>query len=272
MYDGNDFMAQILSTQVIIEPPPPEAENPEEPVILTVDVAIGVDVLSGLVSASYSDSGTEYAMNAVSVPVRNGERLSSEILVGGHVDVFLKEKMTDVRAIRQGSTGCIALGGNGIYDGDGVNIIESTGIENVFCDGNSIFILSGGMWFSRNPNGTTTILLSGTPDGESVTGVGNVGNITYVAAPEMYRVDYSTRPDTSLQMSSRSNIAGISAKVSPWEDGSFMVVSRSGSGSAVQSYVSQTGGVGEPILFRAVGGSEINPAAIAVMHPSEMVI
>lgn len=231
MYDGNRFVLDIISSNV--------SES--------VDVVIGsTDILSGLVSATYSDLDLDYAMNAIAVPVRNGIRLSSEILAGGHVDVYLKERISGVKVARQGDGDCLALDESGIkYGSTGTQILSGNGIENILYDNRYIYFLSGGSWFSLNPDRTVTEFLSGTPEGDAVVGIGNSGNSTYVAAPDLYRIDYLTKLDAALSPTSRANISGIRGKeISPAGDRNVMVVSEGSLGEIVQSYDPETGSVG----------------------------
>ena len=238
-FDGNPFVMEIWDDR-----------SGEQDAVLCGTV----NILSNLVPGMYVNPDGDYALNALSVGYSGGSRLSTEFLAGGRADVFLLEKFPDgVKRVVQSDGGVVLLRNGRIVDGGGNPIVAGDGAKDIFFDGGVLYFLSNDWWYAKYSGGSILPLLSGTPDSSEVAGIGNAGQATYVAANDLYRVNYGYRPDMDLSsvpelVAYLSGETGTGISESSSEDG-FYVVSRENDVEWIQEYLSRTGTVRNPIRF-----------------------
>lgn len=158
-------------------------------------------MLSGLNAHTFSDQEKECALNAIVARSRDGSRLSSEFMTCNLTDVFIRQKLSGVKTVRQDDQDeyAVLLDDGIIYGSAGSYAVQSDAVDNMFFDDNIVYFLSSGTWFAKNLDGSVVEFTDAPFRSDEVDGIGNVGNFTFIAAPDLYKVSYVPRLDSRIE-------------------------------------------------------------------------
>lgn len=155
---------------------------------------------------------SEYSPNAISSDVSY-----SVATRGGNEGFLVRDALSGMAGICQGDGTYYAITDEGITNGNGIVVVRGSGIERILFDGGNLYFLSGGQWFAKYQSGNALPFLSSDEFGVSVVDIGNSGDDTYFASPDLYKVNYVTVQEVGIQMRHQNHASGTVVEIVPDE-------------------------------------------------------